>query len=76
MSEDWSKTFEIDDVKFYLYLASNKLNESLNVYIEEQNKGLHQSLSDSEMSNLRENIEIIIIEDIERLKKELAELVK
>lgn len=76
MSEDWSETFEIDDVKLYLYLASNKLNESLNVYIEEQNKGLHQSLSDSEMSNLRENIEIIIIEDIERLKKELAELVK
>ena len=76
MSEDWSKTFEIDDVKLYLYLASNKLNESLNVYIEEQNKGLYQSLSDSEMSNLRENIERIIIEDIERLKKELAELVK
>ena len=73
--KDCWNTNEID-VKLYLYLASNKLDESLNVYFKEQNKGVHQSLSDSEMSNLRENIEIIIIEDIERLKKELAELVK
>jgi hypothetical protein len=72
--KDCWNTNEID-VKLYLYLASNKLDESLNVYFKEQNKGVHQSLSDSEMSNLRENIEIIIIEDIERLKKELAELV-
>jgi len=72
--KDCWNTNEID-VKLYLYLASNKLDESLNVYFKEQNKGVHQSLSDSEMSNLRESIEIIVIEDIERLKKELAELV-
>jgi len=75
ISEDWCDTKEVDGVKLYLYLASNRLDELLNIFIKEQNKGVHQSLSDSEMSNLRENIEIIIIEDIERLKKELAELV-
>ena len=72
--KDCWNTNEID-VKLYLYLASNKLDELLNVYFKEQNKGVHQSLTDSEMSNLRENIERIIIEDIERLKNELAELV-
>jgi len=68
----WSN-FEIDNLLIYKYLATKKLEEVLERYMEIHNHSVE--FKEEEIINVKEEISKIIEEDIERFKQNLAELV-